>query len=70
MSNVKIMTHMYQCTKFIDKEDITLVTHGLIDQIPFLYQQLQKWGKGPIIFTIYLNSIHHIHNFILCYQHR
>jgi hypothetical protein len=53
--NMKSVVNAYHRSKYIDKEDITLVTHGSIEKFSQLLDQVSQW-QGPISFVMYLNN--------------
>lgn len=54
--NMKTVTNAYRRSLYVDKEDITLVTHGSIEKFSHLLDQVSRW-QGPISFVMYLNNV-------------
>eukprot|EP00547_Thalassionema_nitzschioides_P012029 CAMPEP_0194262248 /NCGR_PEP_ID=MMETSP0158-20130606/46449_1 /TAXON_ID=33649 /ORGANISM="Thalassionema nitzschioides, Strain L26-B" /LENGTH=401 /DNA_ID=CAMNT_0039002401 /DNA_START=149 /DNA_END=1354 /DNA_ORIENTATION=+ len=66
--NMKTVTNFKQRAVYVDKEDITLVTHGSIEKFSLLVDQISQW-KGPVSFVIYLDSREAIKEFCSKLQH-
>lgn len=62
--NMKSVVNAYHRLQYVDKEDITLVTHGSIENFSELLDQVSKW-QGPVSFVMYLNNIADIQRFCL-----
>jgi Glycosyl-transferase for dystroglycan len=60
--NMKIITNIHHRSLYIDKEDVTLVTHGSIEKFSQLVDQVHRW-QGPVSFVMYLTTESEIHTF-------
>ena len=60
--NYRELSNLYTRQRFVEVQDITLVTHGSVSKLPMLMEQMMRW-EGPISFVIYLQSTTDIHVF-------
>ena len=65
--NMKSVTNAYHRSLYVDKEDITLVTHGSIEKFSQLSDQVSRW-QGPVSFVVYLSNVADIKTF--CFNMR
>ena len=60
--NYRELSNLYTRQRFVEVQDITLVTHGSVSKLPMLIEQMVRW-EGPISFVIYLQSTNDIQVF-------